>query len=80
MNPEPMHTGREKAALAPQPTLEEPVFMGSGFGPTDRPGMTGIISSQALGTHSDPGQPRRMSATAAISRLVSSSVPTVMRR
>jgi hypothetical protein len=37
MNPEPMHIDLEKTALMPQPILEKPVFMGSGFGPTGAP-------------------------------------------
>jgi hypothetical protein len=48
MNPEPMHTDLEKRVPTPQPPSAKPVFMGSGFGPAGRPGMTEVISGQAL--------------------------------
>jgi hypothetical protein len=48
MNPEPMHTDLEKRVPTPHPPSAKPVFMGSGFGPAGRPGMTRAISGQAL--------------------------------
>jgi hypothetical protein len=44
MNPEPMHTELTKKHSDAAATTNEPVFIGSGFGPTGRPGMTKIIS------------------------------------
>ncbi len=46
MNPEPMNTDLEKCVPRPATTSEETVFMGSGFGPAGRPGMTKVVSSQ----------------------------------
>ncbi len=48
MNPEPMSTDPEKCVPRPVTTSEETVFMGSGFGPAGRPGMTKVVLSQAL--------------------------------
>jgi hypothetical protein len=59
MNPEPMHTDLEKHVPTPASTWDTTVFMGSGFGPAGRPGMTKVISGQTL-----RGANRRVSAPA----------------
>ncbi len=48
MNPESMHTDPRKACSDVTAPWERTVFMGSGFGPAGRPGMTKVILSQAL--------------------------------
>jgi hypothetical protein len=48
MNPGPMNTDFEQLVSTPQHTLDETVFMGSGFGPLGRPGMTRVILGQAF--------------------------------
>jgi len=49
MNPELMNTDREKLISAPQNSVGQTVFMGSGFGPMGHPGMTRVISGQLSG-------------------------------
>jgi hypothetical protein len=48
MSPEPMHTDLENYVGTFAGNLDNTVFMGSGFGPMGRPGMTKVISSQTL--------------------------------
>jgi hypothetical protein len=48
MNPEPINTDLEKCVPRPAGALDKPVFIGSGFGPAGRPGMTKIVSRQFL--------------------------------